>query len=454
MLGRNKFSEWLNKRSPAQLIMIFYIIAVTVSCMLLGMPIAHKDGINLTFMEVLFTSVSAVSVTGLSVVSIVDTFNSFGVILLAIVLQFGGVGVMTLGTLIWIVVGKKIGLKERRLIMADHNQYSFKGIVKLMKGIFKLILWIELIGFLVLGTYYLTYFPNWQEAYFHGFFASISATTNGGFDITGQSLIPFKDDYFVQTIHIALIIFGSIGFPVLIEVKDYLFSSQEERKFMRFSLFTKVTTFTYACLLIFGFLIIILLEWNHFFADKSWHEMIFYSLFQSTTSRSGGLSTLDMNVLTEQSQFVTSALMFVGASPSSVGGGIRTTTFALVIIFIITFARGKRTVAFFRREVHEEDLYKAVVVILMAVLLCFTAVTILTVLEDSSLMAIIFEVSSAFGTTGLSMGITEELSPVSKVILMILMFIGRIGILTLLFSFNNERKKSEFHYPKEKIIIG
>ncbi|QHS22069.1 TrkH family potassium uptake protein [Virgibacillus sp. MSP4-1] len=454
MRSKNKFSEWLNQRSPVQLIIIFYIIAVTVSCLLLGMPVAHKDGADLTFMEVLFTSVSAVSVTGLSVVSIVDSFNQLGIVLLAVVLQFGGVGVMTLGTFIWLVVGKKIGLKERRLIMADQNQYSFNGIVKLMKGVFKLILWIELVGFLILGTYYLTYFSSWQEAYFHGFFASISATTNGGFDITGQSLMPFKDDYFVQIIHIALIIFGSIGFPVLVEVKDYLFASQEERKFMRFSLFTKVTSITYLGLLIFGFVIMIALEWNHFYADKSWHEMIFYSLFQSTTSRSGGLSTFDMNLLTEQTQLVTSLLMFIGASPSSVGGGIRTTTFALVIIFILTFARGKSKVSVFKREIFEEDLYKAVVVVLMAVGLCITAVVLLTIIEDSSLVAIIFEVCSAFGTTGLSMGITAELTNISKVILMVLMFIGRIGILTLLFSFNDVTKKGEFHYPKEKIIIG
>ncbi|MBB6454829.1 potassium uptake TrkH family protein [Salirhabdus euzebyi] len=449
-----KISHWLGSRSPVQLIAIFYLVAVTVSCILLSLPLAHKDGTTVTFMEVLFTSVSAVSVTGLSVVTIVDTFSNIGLFILAFVFQFGGLGVMTLGTFIWILVGKKIGLRERRLIMTDQNQTSFQGMVRLMRGILKLILIIELIGFLILGTYFLRYFPTWQEAYFQGFFASISATTNAGFDITGQSLIPFQDDYFVQFIHITLIILGSIGFPVLIEVKDYLTSSPEERKFMRFSLFTKLTTLTYFSLIIFGFLILILLEWNHFFAGKSWHEVIFYSLFQSTTTRSGGLSTMDVSLLTEQSQLFISSLMFIGASPSSVGGGIRTTTFALVIIFIMTFARGKNNVTVFRREVHEEDLFKAVVVTLMALIICFVSVVFISIVEEFSLISIIFEVSSAFGTTGLSMGITSGLSPFSQIVLMILMFIGRIGILTFLFTFNTRKKSGQYHYPKERIIIG
>ncbi|MRG85597.1 TrkH family potassium uptake protein [Salinibacillus xinjiangensis] len=454
MYKQNKFTEWLNNRSPVQLIIIFYAIAVTIACLLLGAPFAQKEGISLPFMEVLFTSVSAVSVTGLSVVSIVDTFNTLGIFLLAFVLQFGGIGVMTIGTFVWILIGKKIGLKERRLIMVDHNQISFQGMVKLMRGILRLILLVELVGFLILGTYFLNYFSSWQEAYFNGFFASISATTNAGFDITGQSLVPFKDDYFVQLINISLIIIGAIGFPVLIEVKDYLFSTSEERKFMRFSLFTKVTTLTYGALLLFSFIITILLEWSHFFADKKWHEIIFYSIFHSTTTRSAGLSTMDVSLLTEQTQLVTSMLMFIGASPSSVGGGIRTTTFALVIIFILTFARGKKNVTIFRREIHEEDLFKAVVVTLMAVFLFMTSVVIVSSLENYSLGSIIFEVSSAFGTTGLSMGITAGLSEGSQIVLMFLMFIGRIGLLTFLFSFKKEKKGGEFHYPKERIIIG
>ncbi|WP_017187101.1 TrkH family potassium uptake protein [Alkalibacillus haloalkaliphilus] len=445
----------LDKLTPVQLISLYYFIAASVAAFLLSLPISHKDGVQLTFMEVLFTAVSAVTVTGLTVVETADSFSVFGIFMIALALQTGGLGVMALGTLIWIVLGKKIGFKERRLIMTDQNTKSIAGIVRLVKEMFIVILAIEFIGFIILGTYYLTYFDSALQAYYHGFFASVSATTNGGFDITGASLEPFANDYFVQFINILLIIAGAIGFPVLIELKEYLQISQEERNLKRFSLFTKLTSLTYFVLLAFSFIVILVLEFNHFFADKTWHEAFFYSLFQSTTARSGGLSTMDMNEFTTQTQLFLSSMMFIGASPSSVGGGIRTTTFALVIIFIITFASGRNRVRIFGREIEEEDLFKAVVVTLLAMLMFFSVVIVITALDGHlSLNSIIFEVSSAFGTTGLSMGITNELSNFSQILLMGLMLIGRIGILTFLFSFNRGKTKDRYRYPKEKINIG
>lgn len=451
---RHHSLRWLNNLSPVQIIVLFYGFAVLTACILLGLPVAHQEGVTLSFIDLVFTAVSAVAVTGLSVVNISETFSVTGVFLLAFVLQFGGIGIMTLGTMIWILLGKKIGLKERRLIMTDHNQTTFQGMVRLIKQILFLIFVIEFLGFIILGVYFMQYFPTWYEAFYQGFFASISATTNAGFDITGQSLIPYKDDYFVQFIHMGLIVLGAIGFPVLIEVREHLFASTEERKFMRFSLFTKLTTFTFLALIIVGTLVIILLETNYFFAGKPWHEVLFYALFQSVTTRSAGLTTMDVNMFTEQTHIFMSVLMIIGASPSSVGGGIRTTSFALVIIFLLTYARGQQRIRIFRREVHNDDLIKAVVVTMFASISVFVAVVILTIAEDFSLTQIFFEVSSAFGTTGLSLGITPYLTTVSKVVLMALMFIGRIGILSFLFTFKKEEKKGNYHYPTERIIIG
>ncbi|GGD24882.1 TrkH family potassium uptake protein [Pontibacillus salipaludis] len=451
---RHHSLRWLNNLSPVQIIVLFYGFAVLTACILLGLPVAHQEGVTLSFIDLVFTAVSAVAVTGLSVVNISETFSVTGVFLLAFVLQFGGIGIMTLGTMIWILLGKKIGLKERRLIMTDHNQTTFQGMVRLIKQILFLIFVIEFLGFIILGVYFMQYFPTWYEAFYQGFFASISATTNAGFDITGQSLIPYKDDYFVQFIHMGLIVLGAIGFPVLIEVREHLFASNEERKFMRFSLFTKLTTFTFLALIIVGTLVIILLETNYFFAGKPWHEVLFYALFQSVTTRSAGLTTMDVNMFTEQTHIFMSVLMIIGASPSSVGGGIRTTSFALVIIFLLTYARGQQRIRIFRREVHNDDLIKAVVVTMFASISVFVAVVILTIAEDFSLTQIFFEVSSAFGTTGLSLGITPYLTTVSKVVLMALMFIGRIGILSFLFTFKKEEKKGNYHYPTERIIIG
>src|SRR5699024_5242260 len=211
---------------------------------------------------------------------------------------------------------------------------------------------------------------------------------------------------------------------------------------------------TFLILIIVVALSIYLLDMMSVFADKSWHETLFYALFQSVTARSGGLSTMDVSQLTEHNHLFMSVLMFIGASPSSAGGGIRTTTFALVIIFIITYAQGGKSIRLFRREVYEEDLMKAVTVMFMAITLVFSSVFMISIIEPFELMPILFEVSSAFGTVGLSLGITGELTLFSKVILMLLMFIGRVGVISFLLMFKNNKRNGNYRYPKERIIIG
>lgn len=448
---KNAFSNKIHHFSPAQLIFTFYLVAVVVAVSLLSLPVARQEGADWTFINALFTAVSAVSVTGLTTVSIIDTFTVPGIIILAFVLQFGGVGVMAVGTFIWLILGRKIGLKERRLMMIDQNQSNLSGIVKMIKQILILILTIEIIGALILGTYFLSYYSTWQEAFLHGFFASVSATTNGGFDITGESLVPFAKDYFVQFITIILIITGAIGFPVLVEVKEFI--ANKGGRF-RFSLFTKITTITFACLITFGTVAILLIEFNHFFKGMSWHESFFYALFQSVTTRSGGLATMDVSEFTLPTLLIMSGLMFIGASPSSVGGGIRTTTFALNILFLFHFARGNKSIKLFRREIHEEDLIKSLVVLLLAIFICSSAVIILSITETFTLIQILFEVCSAFGTTGLSMGITADLTTIGKCVIMCLMFIGRVGLLTFLFILESRQKPPKYHYPVERVIIG
>ncbi|HAQ07679.1 MAG TPA: Ktr system potassium uptake protein D [Bacillus bacterium] len=443
----------LNKLSPAQLIVSYYLIAVVVAMSLLSMPVAIQPGAKWSFLDALFTAASAVSVTGLTVVPTSETFTVPGIFILMFVLQFGGIGIMTLGTFFWLILRKKIGLTERRLIMTDQNQTNMSGLVKLLKEILVIIVLIEILGSIILGVYFLKFFPTWQEAFLQGMFASVSATTNAGFDITGASLIPFANDYFVQSINIVLLTLGAIGFPVLIELKGFLLRRNKKAAFP-FSLYTKLTTLTFFGLLLFGAIAIFSFEINLFFADKTWHEAFFYSLFQSATTRNGGLATMDISDFSDPTLLLMSALMFIGASPSSVGGGIRTTTFALNLLFLYHFARGRRSVKIFKRELHPEDVIKALVVSIMAVLICFFAVIILMMSENQPLMAIIFEVASAFGTTGLSMGITSELSPFGKIVIIILMFIGRVGVISFLLIIGGKTPKESIHYPKERVIIG
>lgn len=440
--------------SPFQILVLFYFAAVSISAFLLSLPIFHQPGVDFSMMDAIFTAVSAVSVTGLTVVSIVDTFNPLGTFVLLFIIQIGGIGLMTISTFIWLILGKKIGLKERQLIMADQNQSSLAGLVELMKQILYLILAIEAVGFFILGTYYLTYFPTAAEAFYHAMFATISATTNAGFDITGQSLIPFAHDYFVQIVHMMLMILGAIGFPVLIEVKRYFQHRRKHAYPYRFSLFAKLTTSTYFILVIAGFLLFLLIENDGLFAGKVWHDRLFASLFQSVTSRSSGLTTFDVSELTLASQFVLIILMFIGASPSSVGGGIRTTTFAVILLAIYFFAKGRNSIKVFHREIHHEDVTKAFVVASVAILLFVSSVCFLAYTEPFTLTEIMFEAASAFGTCGLSLGITPELSTSGKIVIMILMFIGRIGIVTLLFLIRGKGIKEPYHYPKERVIIG
>lgn len=449
----SKFKLNLSDLSPSQIIVAFYLISAFISVCLLSLPIALKPGVEWTFVDVLFTSVSAISVTGLGVVSTPETFSTVGIFILMFILQFGGIGIMTLGTFFWLVFGKKIGLKERQLIKTDQNQSTLAGLVNLMKNILKLIIAIELIGAAILGTYFLNFFPTWQEAYLQGLFASVSATTNAGFDITGNSLIPFAQDYFVQFITIILLTLGAIGFPVLIELKDFVLN-RDSKKRTHFSLYTKLTTVTFFSLMVFGTLAIIILEAGRFFADKSWHEAFFYAFFQSATTRNGGLATMDVSQFSEPTLLVICLLMFVGASPSSVGGGVRTTTFAINLLHTYSFARGYKTVKVFKRELHHDDIVKSMTIMNIAVFICFIAVILLSITERFSTMEILFEVCSAFGTTGLSMGITPELSTFGKYIIILLMFIGRIGILSFIFIISKKGAEANYHYPSERIIIG
>lgn len=451
-----KIKVWLKKLSPAQAISGYYLLAVTVSVLLLRIPAVHLPGVKVAFIDTVFTAVSAVSVTGLTVVNISETYSTFGYFVIMFVLQFGGIGIMALGTFFWLILGRKIGLRSRRLIMADHNQFALAGLVNLIREIIKIILVIELVGAIILGFHFLKYYPTWEEAFLHGLFASVSATTNAGMDITGSSLVPFESDYFVQLINIILIALGAIGFPVLIEAKQYLYNKKNELGLaFRFSLFTKLTTLTYAILLIVGTIAILILEFQHYFKGMSWHQSFFYALFQSATTRSAGLTTMDVSEYSLPTLLVLSLLMFIGASPSSVGGGIRTTTFALNILFIFHFAKGIRDIKIFNRELHQDDILKSLAITILASGMCLISVLIMCFTEKQhELIEIIFEVCSAFGTTGMSMGITPDLSIVGKCIIMILMFIGRIGLTSFLFIIGGKEKKTNYHYPKERIIIG
>ncbi|CAM3096393.1 TrkH family potassium uptake protein [Filibacter tadaridae] len=444
--------ESFRKFTPAQIIVFYYFLAIAFSFFLLNLPGVYLPGVDIRFIDSLFTAVSAVSVTGLTPISIGGTYTVFGICMLMLVLQIGGIGIMSIGTFFWLIVKKRIGLRERQLIMVDHNQYSLAGVVHLIRQIVKIIFLIELIGGLIFTLYIMRFYESFSDALLNGMFMSVSATTNAGFDLTGASLKPYFDDYFIQTITMILIILGAIGFPVLIEVKGFF--SKKVPNF-RFSLFTKITVTTFGGLLALGTVMILLLEWSHSFKGMAWHEKILTSLFHSVSSRSAGLTTFDITGFSEATDIMISSLMFIGASPSSVGGGIRTTTFAIAILFLINFARGNEVIHVFNRQIKLVDVFRSYAVILLAAVMVMTALLIMLITEPGvPVVALLFEITSAFGTCGMSLGITADLSIVGKSIIMILMFIGRVGLISFLFTLGGKTKKPHYHFPKERVIIG
>ncbi|MBI5975251.1 TrkH family potassium uptake protein [Staphylococcus canis] len=447
--------QLLKKASPQQGIVMYYIVAIIGAFLLLNLPGVHKPGVTVKPIDTLFVAVSGVSVTGLTPVNISETYSAFGYIIILIILNIGGIGVMAIGTLLWVVLGKRIGIRERQLIMLDNNRDKMSGTVQLILDIVRTILVIELVGALFLTFYFYRDLHNIESAVLQGVFVSISATTNGGLDITGESLIPYANDYFVQTIVMMLIILGSIGFPVLLEIKAYI---KNKIPNFRFTLFAKVTTVTYLIILVGGILGILLIESRGVFVNESWHKILFYSMFQSVTTRSAGLQTFDVSQFSDATNLFLGALMFIGSSPSSVGGGIRTTTFAILILFIINYKPNaeRSSIKVFNREIHSQDIQRSFAVFIIAIFLVFLGTFIMMINEGSGMpfIKIYFEVMSAFGTCGLSTGITSDLTNVSKCVLMVLMFIGRVGLISFIIMISGNREPAKFHYPKESIQIG
>lgn len=440
--------------SPVQLIVFGYFLFVIIGAVLLSLPVSLNSGVRLSPIDALFTATSAISVTGLTVVSTPDTFSLFGRAILVFLLQIGGIGIMTLGTLFYVLIGNQVNLRNRMMIMADQNQNSMQGMVYLMLFIFKLAIAFEFIGTVILSTYFWAYYDMpILNALGSGLFHSVSGFTNAGFDLFGNSLWEYSGDYVIQFVIGVLLMAGAIGFPVLLELHDYIKARRNAGSF-RFSLYTKLTSITFGLLLVAGFILILLYEMTGPLSGLPWHQKAAVALFNSLNTRSGGFSTFDVSAFGEATLLFFCLLMFIGGSPSSCGGGIRTTTFAVIILSMVSSLKGRSAVMIFQRELFDSDIVRAFSVFIVGIVLVFTSVILLLGSEPFSTTEIIFEACSAFGTAGLSMGITGQLSSMGKIIIIILMFIGRIGLISLLLLFRKHKKDSGYHFVKERVIVG
>ncbi|HBK5348589.1 TPA: TrkH family potassium uptake protein [Enterococcus faecium] len=447
-----------NHFSSIQIIVFYYILMTVLSLVLFYMPIFREPDSHVSFVDMLFMAISTVSVTGLSTFDINSVFNDNGIILLEILFQVGGLGIMMISTAFVIFSKRRITLKQRQLIMTDMNQPRLSGIVRLIRITFAILIWFQLLfgTFFSIYFYYRGYFDRWRDAVFYGFYQAISAVTNSGFDVTGDSIKPFAHDYFFLILIMFLIFVGGIGFPVLMECREWLLYKRSNAKLpFRFSLFTKLAVLAFVILFVSGTVLIYLLEKDHLFQDSNMSVKWINSMFYSITTRNAGLKIHDLGDFQITTLIIFSLLMFIGCSPSSVGGGIRTTTVAIIGLYLYSFLKSEDNINIFGRRIDQDDVRKSVVVFMLSLGMCFFCIVFLSATEEQTLISIIIEVTSAFGTTGLSLGITGDLSVVGKITIATLMFIGRIGMLyTLMLFVPKETRDLGYEYPSEKIIIG
>ncbi|WP_432694835.1 TrkH family potassium uptake protein [Enterococcus faecium] len=447
-----------NHFSSIQIIVFYYILMTVLSLVLFYMPIFREPDSHVSFVDMLFMAISTVSVTGLSTFDINSVFNDNGIILLEILFQVGGLGIMMISTAFVIFSKRRITLKQRQLIMTDMNQPRLSGIVRLIRITFAILIWFQLLfgTFFSIYFYYRGYFDRWRDAVFYGFYQAISAVTNSGFDVTGDSIKPFAHDYFFLILIMFLIFVGGIGFPVLMECREWLLYKRSNAKLpFRFSLFTKLAVLAFVILFVSGTVLIYLLEKDHLFQDSNMSVKWINSMFYSITTRNAGLQIHDLGDFQITTLIIFSLLMFIGCSPSSVGGGIRTTTVAIIGLYLYSFLKSEDNINIFGRRIDQDDVRKSVVVFMLSLGMCFFCIVFLSATEEQTLISIIIEVTSAFGTTGLSLGITGDLSVVGKITIATLMFIGRIGMLyTLMLFVPKETRDLGYEYPSEKTIIG
>jgi trk system potassium uptake protein TrkH len=433
---------------PPQVLLLGFALLILAGTALLSLPAATSGGQRPDFLTSLFTATSAVCVTGLVVVDTGTYWSPFGQVVILLLMQVGGLGFMTAGTLFALLLGKRIGLRERLIMREALNQIDVGGVVRLAKYVLLFTLVVESAAALVLALRWSADF-GWPGALWRGVFHAVSAFNNCGMDLMGnfRSMMGYVTDPWVNFGITLPIILGGLGFAVVADV-------QAKRRWGRLSLHTKIVLLTTLALLVGGFLAILALEWSHSLRDLPLGGKLLAAYFQAVVPRTAGFNTLDIAGLRTATQFLLIILMFIGASPGSTGGGIKTTTFYLLVLVAWCQSRGRGGVEAFRRRIPQDQADRALTVFLMGVGLVCGVTMLLLVTEGSDFLRTLFEVTSAFGTVGLSMGLTPELSPWGRLLIIFTMYTGRLGPLTVAFALAERRRKVYVRHPEEKLMIG
>lgn len=425
------------KQPPGRLIAAGFAMLILFGAILLLLPLSVRGDAEVHFIDALFTSTSAVCVTGLIAIDVADHFTTFGQAVVAVLIQVGGLGVTSIGVGLILAARKNVGLKGRILLKEALNIEGIKGMIRLVKSILLMTLCFELMGIVLSFLVFVQDYPV-LKALWISIFHSIAAFNNSGFDILGglRNLIPYQNNILLNLTTSGLIIFGGLGFLVILDVL-------KKRSFRKLTLHSKVVLTTTLTLLVAGTLLLKATE------DITWLG----AFFQSVSARTAGFSTYPIGEFTNAGLFTLIILMFIGASPGSTGGGIKTSTFFVLSQHVRSLFT-KRHISAFRRNIPSEVFSKACTISLLSLLLVCVGTFFLCVLEpEYSFVQLLFEEVSAFGTVGLSTGITPTLSVASKLILIFTMFAGRVGTFTLLTMWI-DRPAPSVRYTEESVSIG
>jgi trk system potassium uptake protein len=432
--------------NPSQLLVLVFAVFIFIGTILLKLPFATEDSI--TWLNALFTATSAMTVTGLAVVDTESAFTLFGEIVIVSLIQLGGLGIMSFAILIYMVLGKKIGIKQRIVVQQALNQTSIGGVILLVRNLFIFSLTIEAIAMLLLAIRWVPQF-GWGKGLYYSFFHSISAFNNAGFALWSDSLMGFVGDPIINIVITLLFIIGGIGFTVLADM-------WRKKRFRKLSLHSKMMIIGTFIINLVAMFIIFILEYhnpNTLGGLNSLGDKLWASYFQAVTPRTAGFNSLDISALQEDTIFLFLILMFIGAGSASTGGGIKLTTFLVILFSVITFLKGKEETVLGKRAISLTIVLRSLAISTIALFLICLGIFIMNITEEAPFIQVVFEVISAFGTVGLSMGITGSLTAIGKAVIIFVMFAGKLGPLTMAFSLANATE-SRIKYPREDVLTG
>ncbi|WP_100332048.1 TrkH family potassium uptake protein [Bacillus xiapuensis] len=433
------------KISPSSLLVAVYGTCILFGTVLLKLPIATNSPIS--WIDALFTSASAMTVTGLGVVDTGSHFTRAGQIVIMGLIQVGGLGIMSFGMLLFIMLGKKIGLKKRLVMQQALNQVHVGGVIRLVKYLFIFSLTIEAIFAAVLAAKWVPEM-GWRQGMFYSFFHAVSAFNNAGFTLWPDGLSRYVGSPAVNIAITSLIILGGIGFTVIIDV-------WQKRKWRLFSLHTKVMLSATVIVNVIAFQLFYLFESLNAktIGAMPISDQLWASYFQAISVRTAGFNSIDISGIDSSTAFFLMILMFIGAGSGSTAGGIKLTTFVILIISMLTYVQGKKAVHLFERTIRTDHLLRVLSITTVSSLVVVTGVLVLNITEELPFLPLMFEVVSAFGTVGLSMGITSSLSVIGKLVIVAIMITGKVGPLSFVYMLAR-KQDSKYQYPAEDILTG